>query len=108
MGLLVALGVFLVLSFAYNKVQTRREAIIFDDPIGQYVEVDGNKMCVYAEGEGPHTFVFLSGSGTASPILDFKSILAVVRIPIGSGCSGSADGGYPLAATHSIDHNGSL
>ncbi len=31
-------------------------------------------MCVYVEGEGEQTLVFLSGSGTASPILDFKSI----------------------------------
>lgn len=38
------------------------------------VEIDGHNMCIYNEGEGEHTLVFLSGSGTASPILDFKSL----------------------------------
>ncbi len=74
LGILAALVVFLVVMFVYNKVQIQKEAVVFDNPVGEFVEVDGKKMCVYAEGEGEHTFVFLSGSGTASPILDFKSI----------------------------------
>ena len=74
LGLLAALSVFLVVMFIFNKVQIKKEADVFDNPIGEFVEVDGKKMCVYSEGEGEHTFVFLSGSGTASPILDFKSI----------------------------------
>lgn len=72
--LLAALALFLVVMHVYNGIMTKKEASIFDDPIGDYVEVDGKKMCVYTEGDGPHTLVFLSGSGTSSPILDFKSI----------------------------------
>ena len=72
--LFILLLLFLAAMYVYNKIQAKKEAVIFDNPIGQYVEVDGHKMCVYTEGEGNHTLVFLSGSGTSSPILDFKSI----------------------------------
>ena len=45
-------------------------------PLGRLVEVDGHKMSVYTEGTGDKTLVFLSGSDTPSPILDFKSALS--------------------------------
>lgn len=44
-------------------------------PIGKLVSVNGHEMHVYSEGEnqnGVPTLVFLSGSGTAAPIYDFK------------------------------------
>ena len=47
-------------------------------PLGQLVEVDGHKMSVYAEGSGDKTLVFLSGSDTPSPILDFKSLFSLL------------------------------
>ena len=47
-------------------------------PMGQLVEVDGHKMSVYAEGSGDKTLVFLSGSDTPSPILDFKSLFSLL------------------------------
>ena len=47
-------------------------------PLGQLVEVDGHKMSVYAEGSGDKTLVFLSGSETPSPILDFKSLFSLL------------------------------
>ena len=47
-------------------------------PLGQLVEVDGHKMSVYAEGSGDKTLVFLSGSETPSPILDFKSLYSLL------------------------------
>lgn len=31
-------------------------------------------MCIYVEGGGDKTLVFMSGSGTSSPILDFISL----------------------------------
>ena len=45
-------------------------------PLGRLVEVDGNNMSVYTEGSGDKTLVFLSGSETPSPILDFKSLFS--------------------------------
>ena len=47
-------------------------------PLGQLVEVDGHKMSVYTEGSGDKTLVFLSGSDTPSPILDFKSLFSLL------------------------------
>jgi hypothetical protein len=53
------------------------EEALIEKPIGQYVEVDGHKMNIYTEGEGSHTLLFLSGSGTAAPVLDFKSLYSL-------------------------------
>lgn len=77
--LLAALIAFLLVMFVYNQIMLKREAVIFDNPpVGQFVEVDGHKMCIYTEGEGDHTLVFLSGSGTSSPIYDFKSLYSLL------------------------------
>ncbi|RSJ90655.1 Alpha/beta hydrolase family protein [Streptococcus mitis] len=42
--------------------------------MGQQVLVDGHRINVYVEGDGPETIVVLSGAGIASPILDFKEV----------------------------------
>jgi len=44
------------------------------NPMGQMVSVNGHDMSVFVKGNGPQTLVFLSGAGTASPILDFKDL----------------------------------
>lgn len=46
--------------------------------MGKIVEVNGHNMSVYTEGEGDKTLVFLSGGGTCSPILDFKSLYSLL------------------------------
>lgn len=47
-------------------------------PIGEMVTVNGHKMSIYVEGEGDKTLVFMSGGGTCSPILDFKSLYSLL------------------------------
>lgn len=47
-------------------------------PLGQLVEVDGHNMSIYIEGTGDTTLVFMSGGGTCSPILDFKSLYSLL------------------------------
>lgn len=42
------------------------------------VEIDGHNMSVYIEGSGEKTLVFMSGGGTCSPILDFKSLYSLL------------------------------
>lgn len=74
LGLLIALVVFLVGLFIFNKIMIQKEKPLVENPIGQMVEVDGNEMCIYTEGEGEHTIVFMSGYGTPEPILDFKPL----------------------------------
>ena len=65
--------VFLFSSFIWHKVALKSEENL-RKPLGDLVEVDGNKMSIYTKGQGKHTLVFLSGGGTSSPILDFKSL----------------------------------
>ena len=71
--LLGAVLVLLLASFTYHRLALQREKASLN-PIGQMVAVNGHKMSVYVKGNGPQTLVFLSGAGTASPILDFKEL----------------------------------
>ena len=70
---LIVLCVLLLIAFINHRIKTESEKSLLN-PIGKLVEVDGKNMCVYTEGEGEKTLVFLSGGGTPSPILDFKSL----------------------------------
>lgn len=45
----------------------------------QLVNVDGSNMSIYTEGLGDKTIVFMSGGGTPSPILDFKSLYSLLN-----------------------------
>jgi len=71
------LFLFLLVSFVRHKISLAFEKNL-RSPLGQLVEVDGHKLSVYAEGSGNTTLVFLSGSGTCSPILDFKSLYSLL------------------------------
>lgn len=74
LGLLIALVVFLAGLYIFNKIMIQKEKPLVENPLGQMVEVDGSEMCIYTEGEGEHTIVFMSGYGTPEPILDFKPL----------------------------------
>ncbi len=74
--LLFLLGAVLLLllsSFTYHRLALQREKASLK-PMGQMVSVNGHEMSIFVKGEGPQTLVFLSGAGTASPILDFKDL----------------------------------
>ena len=71
--LLGAVLVFVLASFTYHRLALQREKASLN-PMGQMVSVNGHDMSVFVKGEGPQTLVFLSGAGTASPILDFKDL----------------------------------
>lgn len=45
---------------------------------GKLVTVDGHIMHVFAAGQGDKTLVFMSGSGTACPTLDFKPLWSLL------------------------------
>ncbi len=59
--------------YLIHRVELNREASLLT-PMGELVKVEGHTMSVYTAGEGERTLVFLSGAGTCSPILDFKSL----------------------------------
>lgn len=71
--ILVIIAVFVIISFIRHKVCSVREQELITS-LGKLVEVEGHNMSVYTEGDGDKTLVFMSGAGTCSPILDFKSL----------------------------------
>ena len=71
--LMGAVLVLLLASFTYHRLALQREKASLN-PMGQMVSVNGHDMSVFVKGNGPQTLVFLSGAGTASPILDFKDL----------------------------------
>lgn len=73
-GILVGLIVIIIgLSFVNHLIQLSKEKNFFL-PVGTMVEVNGHNLHVYTEGRGTQTLVFMSGGGTCSPYLDFKSL----------------------------------
>ena len=100
LGLLILIALFLIVMAVYNQIMLRKNKALYETPLGQLVEVDGHNMSIYTEGAGEHTVVFLSGHGTASPILDFKPLYSrlsgdykiVVVEKFGYGFSDLVDG----------------
>ncbi|QQP15106.1 alpha/beta hydrolase [Lysinibacillus agricola] len=64
-------------SYIIHQIQLSKEDKLFK-PTGKMVEVNGHQMHVYIEGNGKETLVFMSGGGTSSPALDFKSLYSLL------------------------------
>ena len=97
--LIVSLIIAFILGvFICNRILLKKEAVL-RQPMGAVVPVNGYNISVYTEGYGPKTFVFMSGGGTCSPLLDFKSLFSqlsneyrvVVVERLGYGFSDDAD-----------------
>ena len=73
LGILIMLLVFLLIIFVYHRIMLSKEKPLLE-PLGQMVEVDGNQMSIYTEGEGDRTIVIMSGSGMPSPILQYSAL----------------------------------
>lgn len=73
----IVTGIFLLASYINHRIQLSKEKSLLT-PLGEIVNVNGNKMSVYTEGTGEKTLVFMSGGGTCSPILDFKSLYSLL------------------------------
>lgn len=78
LALLALMFIAVAALFIWHRIMLTKEEPLLEQPLGQLIEVDGHNMCVYAEGEGEHTLLFLSGSGTPAPILDFKSLYSLL------------------------------
>ena len=68
---------FVIVSFVRHKICISNEKDLLT-PLGELVEVNGHNMSVYTEGNGDKTLVFMSGGGTCSPMLDFKSLYSLL------------------------------
>ncbi|MDD2427603.1 MAG: alpha/beta hydrolase [Eubacteriales bacterium] len=77
--LLIIIVLVIMVSFIIHRIKLTKEAELFVPP-GQIVNVNGYDMHVYAEGDADaaKTLVFMSGSGTPSPYLDFKSLYSIL------------------------------
>lgn len=67
------LVVIILISLINHKIKLNKESKLFQ-PLGKMVKVNKHDMHVYTEGKGKITLVFMSGGGTCSPTLDFKSV----------------------------------
>ena len=75
--ILIVFIVVLAAIYVNHKIQLNKEKDL-KTPLGKLVEVDGHQMSVYVEGTGDKTIVFMSGGGTCSPILDFRSLYSTL------------------------------
>lgn len=75
--IIVLLCIIMISIFINHKIRLNSEKDMLN-PLGEMVEVDGANMSVYSKGVGDKTLVFMSGSGTCSPILDFKSLFSLL------------------------------
>ena len=75
--IIAVIALFVIISLVRHKICSSKEKDLLT-PLGKLVEVNGHNMSVYTEGEGEKTLVFMSGSGTCSPILDFKSLYSLL------------------------------
>src|SRR5690625_3745746 len=76
-GIISIFVLILSVSFINHKIQLSKEEELFV-PTGQLVEINSHQMHVYTEGNGEETLVFMSGGGTSSPVLDFKSLYSLL------------------------------
>ncbi len=76
-GVIVAVLMLLLIICINHQIHLKTEKEL-RLPLGQMVEVNGNNMSIYVEGTGDTTLVFMSGGGTCSPILDFKSLYSLL------------------------------
>ena len=63
--------------FGYHRYRLKNEEKL-RRPLGQLIDINGNNISIYVEGSGYRTLVFLSGGGTCSPTLDFKSLYSLL------------------------------
>lgn len=73
----IILAILLLICYINHRIQLSKEEKILKQ-IGSSVNVGGSSMNVYTEGEGDATLVFMSGGGTCSPVLDFKSLYSLL------------------------------
>lgn len=77
----IGLGILIIIilvtggSFINHRIRLAQEKSAFPPP-GKMVPVNDHQIHVYTEGNGDQTLVFIAGSGTSSPTLNFKPLYA--------------------------------
>ncbi|WP_270940209.1 alpha/beta hydrolase [Romboutsia lituseburensis] len=76
-ALVIIICLLIALIYINHKINLSKEDKKFI-PMGQMVNVNGHSMHIYTEGKGKVPLVFMSGGGTSSPALDFKSLYSLL------------------------------
>lgn len=76
-ALVIIICLLIALIYINHKINLSKEDKKFI-PMGQMVNVNGHSMHIYTEGKGEVPLVFMSGGGTSSPTLDFKSLYSLL------------------------------
>lgn len=75
---LILLPLLLVAGSTLNhRLRLPREAAVFPPP-GILVDVGSSRLHVFSAGDGDLALVFLAGSGTSAPVLDFKALYSLL------------------------------
>ena len=76
--IVVVIVLIVFISFVNHKMKLKDEDALFKTN-GKIVEVNGHHMNVYLSGNpnSDFTLVFMSGAGTCSPTLDFKTLYSL-------------------------------
>lgn len=77
LGIATIIVILMWICFGYHRYRRKKEEKL-RQPLGQLIDINGNNISIYAEGSGSKTLVSLSGGGTCSPILDFKSLYSML------------------------------
>lgn len=77
--LVVLISAVVVGSYVNHRIRLNHEDDLFTmKRIGDPVSVNSHNLNIYSEGSGEQTLVFLSGGGTSSPVLDFRSLYTLL------------------------------
>ena len=76
--ILLFILLIILISFANHKIKLKKEDKLFKTN-GKIVEVNNHNVNVYISGNSNSdiTLVFMSGAGTCSPTLDFKTLYSL-------------------------------
>lgn len=76
--ILTIMGLIVFISFVNHKIKLKNENALFKTN-GKIVKVNGHRLNVYLSGNpnSDFTLVFMSGAGTCSPTLDFKTLYSL-------------------------------
>ena len=78
--IVVVIGLIVFISFVNHKIKLKNENALFKTN-GKIVEINGHRLNVYLSGNpnSDFTLVFMSGAGTCSPTLDFKTLYSLLE-----------------------------
>lgn len=78
--IVVVIGLIVFISFVNHKIKLKNENALFKTN-GKIVKVNGHRLNVYLSGNpnSDFTLVFMSGAGTCSPTLDFKTLYSLLE-----------------------------